>query len=171
MSSIRYTRVLIVFAGAVLIQASVWPMWGWPRFQPDWLLIALVGAVVRLPPARAIPLGLLAGWLADCCTQGPVGLGLLPMMAVAHTVSRLREQIFVEHPIVRMLLLMGVATAVWVLRTVLLWLWSWPGDLVVLWWQLVLPQVCLTGLVAPWVLKGLDRIYLQPSAAASEMLR
>lgn len=90
---IRHGIVVLVL---VVLQFAVQPLMPW-RVSPDFLVIAVLYAAVRMRPAWAAVLGFSLGLAADSLTLGGFGAGALAMSLVAFGASWLKALFFADN--------------------------------------------------------------------------
>ena len=88
-------RTLIAFSVLVLLHYSLRPLLGW-RLSPDFLLVAVVVASVRVRPGTAAVIGLLVGVVSDAIGTDPFGAAALAFSVVAFGASWLQQVVFAE---------------------------------------------------------------------------
>ncbi len=88
-------RTLLVFLVLVLLHYTLRPLLGW-RIGPDFLVIALLVAAIRMRPGSAALLGLLLGIVADSLEPHAFGAGALAMTLVGFSASWLKAVFFAD---------------------------------------------------------------------------
>ncbi len=91
-----FVRNGIVVVILVVLQFAVQPLMPW-RVSPDFLVIAVLYAAVRMRPAWAAVLGFGLGLAADTLTLGGFGAGALAMSLVAFGASWLKALFFADN--------------------------------------------------------------------------
>ncbi|MDE3054058.1 MAG: rod shape-determining protein MreD [Gemmatimonadota bacterium] len=90
-------RTAGVVAVLVVLQFAVQPLVPW-RVSPDFLVIALLYAAVRIRPGAAAVLGFALGLVTDSLTLGGFGAGALAMTVVGFGASWLKAAFFADTP-------------------------------------------------------------------------
>lgn len=89
-------RTAIVVVVLVVLQFAVQPLIPW-RVSPDFLVIALLYAAVRIRPGAAAVLGFALGLVTDSLTLGGFGAGALSMALVGFGASWLKALFFADN--------------------------------------------------------------------------
>jgi rod shape-determining protein MreD len=89
-------RLTVAFGIIVLLNYSMRPLLGW-RTPPDFLIIALLLASVRVRPGVAALIGLVMGLASDSVSPATFGSGALAMTAVGFTASWLKAVFFADN--------------------------------------------------------------------------
>jgi rod shape-determining protein MreD len=92
----RTLRALVVFAVLVALQYGVRPLFTW-RATPDFLVIALLLAAVRLRPGASALLGMVLGFAADALAPGAFGAAALAFTLVGFAASWLKAVFFADN--------------------------------------------------------------------------
>ncbi|MCE2940186.1 MAG: rod shape-determining protein MreD [Gemmatimonadota bacterium] len=92
----RTLRSFLVFALLVSLHYGVRPLLP-GRVLPDFLVIALLLAAVRLRPGASAVLGLLIGFTADALTPGAFGAAALAFTVVGFAASWLKAVFFADN--------------------------------------------------------------------------
>ena len=92
----RTLRGLIVFLVLVALHYGVRPLFDW-RAVPDFLVIALLLAAVRLRPGASAVLGLVIGFAADALAPGAFGAAALAFTVVGFSASWLKAVFFADN--------------------------------------------------------------------------
>jgi rod shape-determining protein MreD len=87
----------VIVGVLVVLQFAVQPLMPW-RVSPDFLVIALLYAAVRIRPGAAAVLGFALGLVTDSLTLGGFGAGALAMTIVGFGASRLKAAFFADTP-------------------------------------------------------------------------
>ncbi len=88
-------RTLVAFAILVVLHFTLRPLLGW-RASPDFLVIALLLAAIRVRPGNAALLGLSMGIVADSLVLQGFGAGALAMCVVGFAASWLKAVFFAD---------------------------------------------------------------------------
>ena len=88
-------RTAAVVAVLVVLQFAVQPLMPW-RVSPDFLVIAVLYAAVRVRPGWAAVLGFVIGLATDSLSLGAFGAGALAMSAVGFGASWLKAAFFAD---------------------------------------------------------------------------
>jgi rod shape-determining protein MreD len=88
-------RTAVVVAVLVVLQFAVQPLIPW-RVSPDFLVIALLYAAVRIRPGSAALLGFALGLVTDSLTLGGFGAGALALCVVGFGASWLKAAFFAD---------------------------------------------------------------------------
>lgn len=88
-------RTVIAFTVLVLLHYSLRPLLGW-RLSPDFLLVAVIVASVRVRPGAAAVIGLLVGVVSDSIGTEPFGAAALALSVVAFCSSWLQQVVFAD---------------------------------------------------------------------------
>ena len=96
-------RTLLAFVVLVLLHFTLRPLLGW-RLGPDFLLVALVVAAVRVRPGTAAVIGLLLGIVSDSIGTDPFGAAALAMAMVGFGASWLQSVVFADDLMVNFML-------------------------------------------------------------------
>ena len=91
----RTLRAAIAFTILVLLHYTLRPVLAW-RAAPDFMMLALLLASVRLRPGTAAVLGLAMGLVADSVALGALGGAALAMSVVAFAASWLKSVFFAD---------------------------------------------------------------------------
>ncbi|HUO52217.1 MAG TPA: rod shape-determining protein MreD [Gemmatimonadaceae bacterium] len=83
------------FVVLVLLQYTLRPLLGWP-LGPDFLLMAVVVASVRVRPGTAAVIGLLVGLVADSIGTDPFGASALAFTVVGFAASWVQGSVFAD---------------------------------------------------------------------------
>lgn len=92
----RTLRSFLVFALLVSLHYGVRPLLP-ARVAPDFLVIALLLAAVRLRPGASAALGLVLGFTADALTPGTFGAAALAFTVVGFAASWLKAVFFADN--------------------------------------------------------------------------
>jgi rod shape-determining protein MreD len=96
MTAARWVRTAFVVIVLVVLQFVVQPLMPW-RVSPDFLVIALLYAAVRVRPGAAAVLGFAIGLATDSLALGGFGAGALAMAVVGFGASWLKAAFFAEN--------------------------------------------------------------------------
>ena len=88
-------RTFFAFAVLVFLHYSLRPFLGW-RLSPDFLLVAVVVASVRVRPGTAAVIGLLVGLVSDAIGTDPFGAAALGFSVVGFGASWLQQVVFAD---------------------------------------------------------------------------
>ena len=91
----RTLRAVIAFVILVVLHYTLRPVLAW-RAAPDFLMLALLLASVRLRPGTAAVLGLAMGLVADSVSLGALGGAALAMSVIAFAASWLKSVFFAD---------------------------------------------------------------------------
>lgn len=91
-AALRTAAVVVVL---VVLQFAVQPLMPW-RVSPDFLVIAVLYAAVRVRPGWAAVLGFVIGLVTDSLLLGAFGAGALAMSAVGFGASWLKAAFFTD---------------------------------------------------------------------------
>jgi rod shape-determining protein MreD len=89
-------RTVILCAILIFLHYTLRPLLSW-RAAPDFLIIALLLASVRLRPGVAALFGFILGLASDSVALGSFGAGALAMTLIGYTWSRLKAVFFADH--------------------------------------------------------------------------
>jgi rod shape-determining protein MreD len=89
-------RTGILCAILIFLHYTLRPLLSW-RAAPDFLIIALLLASVRLRPGVAALFGFILGLASDSVALGSFGAGALAMTLIGYTWSRLKAVFFADH--------------------------------------------------------------------------
>ncbi|HVA58512.1 MAG TPA: rod shape-determining protein MreD [Gemmatimonadaceae bacterium] len=89
-------RTAIVVAVLLVMQFAVQPLMPW-RVSPDFLVIALLYAAVRIRPGSAAVLGFALGLVTDSLSLGGFGAGALALTIVGFGASWLKAVFFADN--------------------------------------------------------------------------
>ncbi|MDX2182752.1 MAG: rod shape-determining protein MreD [Gemmatimonadaceae bacterium] len=92
----RTLRSVLLFALLVSLHYGVRPLVTW-RVAPDFLVIALLLAAVRLRPGASAVLGLVIGFAADALAPGAFGAAALSFTVVGFAASWLKAVFFADN--------------------------------------------------------------------------
>lgn len=95
MNAARALRTVVVVAVLVVLQFIVQPLMPW-RVSPDFLVMALLYAAVRLRPGGAAVLGFGLGLATDSLALSGFGGGALAMSVVGFAASWLKAAFFAD---------------------------------------------------------------------------
>lgn len=96
MSAWGAVRIAVVVAVLVVLEFAVQPLMPW-RVSPDFLVIALLYAAVRVRPGVAALLGFALGMVTDSLTLGGFGVGALSLTVVGFGASWLKAAFFADN--------------------------------------------------------------------------
>ena len=88
-------RTAVVVVVLVVVQFVVQPLMPW-RVSPDFLVIAVLYAAVRIRPGWAAVLGFVIGLATDSLSLGAFGAGAVAMSAVGFGASWLKPAFFAD---------------------------------------------------------------------------
>ena len=91
-AALRTAAIVVVL---VVLQFAVQPLMPW-RVSPDFLVIALMYAAVRIRPGAAAVLGFALGLVTDSLTLGGFGAGALALTIVGFGASWLKAAFFAD---------------------------------------------------------------------------
>jgi rod shape-determining protein MreD len=86
---------MVAFAILIVLHYTVRPLMAW-RAAPDFMVLALLLAAVRLRPGTAAVLGFVMGLTVDSVSLGPLGGAALAMGVVGFTASWLKSVVFAD---------------------------------------------------------------------------
>ena len=89
-------RTILLCAILILLHYTLRPLLAW-RAAPDFLIIALLLASVRVRPGIAAIFGLIIGLASDSLALGAFGAGALAMTLIGFGWSRLKAVFFADH--------------------------------------------------------------------------
>ena len=89
-------RTIILCAILIFLHYTLRPLLSW-RAAPDFLIIALLLASVRVRPGVAALFGFLLGLASDSVALGSFGAGALAMTLIGFAWSRLKAVFFADH--------------------------------------------------------------------------
>lgn len=96
-------RTMLAFVVLVLLQYTLRPLLGWP-LGPDFLLLAVVVASVRVRPGTAAVIGLLVGLISDSIGTDAFGGAALALAVVGFAASWIQGVVFADDLMVNFLL-------------------------------------------------------------------
>lgn len=96
MNRAQAARAVIAFAILVLLHYTVRPFLGW-RTPPDFLIIALLLAAVRVRPGTAALIGFIMGLFADSLAVSAFGSSAFAMAAIGFAASWLKAVFFADN--------------------------------------------------------------------------
>ena len=89
-------RTLILCSILVFLHYTLRPLLAW-RASPDFLIIALLLAAVRVRPGVAAMIGFVIGLASDSLALGAFGAGALAMTLIGFSWSKLKAVFFADH--------------------------------------------------------------------------
>jgi rod shape-determining protein MreD len=89
-------RTILLCAILIFLHYTLRPLLAW-RAAPDFLIIALLLASVRVRPGMAAVLGFIFGLASDSLALGSFGAGALAMALIGFSWSRLKAVFFADH--------------------------------------------------------------------------
>jgi rod shape-determining protein MreD len=89
-------RTVLLCAILIFLHYTLRPLLAW-RAAPDFLIIALLLASVRVRPGVAAVLGFMLGLASDSLALGSFGAGALAMALIGFSWSRLKAVFFADH--------------------------------------------------------------------------
>jgi rod shape-determining protein MreD len=89
-------RTLILCSILVFLHYTLRPILAW-RASPDFLIIALLLAAVRVRPGVAAMIGFVIGLASDSLALGAFGAGALAMTLIGFSWSKLKAVFFADH--------------------------------------------------------------------------
>ena len=92
----KAARTALLFAMLIAMQFAVRPLLQW-RALPDFLVIAMLLAAVRVRPGVAAVIGFTAGLLSDALAPATFGVGAFALSVVAFTASWLKAVFFSDN--------------------------------------------------------------------------
>jgi rod shape-determining protein MreD len=89
-------RTVLLCAILIFLHYTLRPLLAW-RAAPDFLIIALLLASVRVRPGMAAVFGFILGLASDSLALGSFGAGALAMALIGFSWSRLKAVFFADH--------------------------------------------------------------------------
>jgi rod shape-determining protein MreD len=89
-------RTIVLCSILIFLHYTLRPLLNW-RAAPDFLIIALLLASVRVRPGVAALFGFVLGLASDSLALGAFGAGALAMSVIGYTWSRLKAVFFADH--------------------------------------------------------------------------
>ncbi|MCC6319399.1 MAG: rod shape-determining protein MreD [Gemmatimonadaceae bacterium] len=96
MSLQKVVRIALLFAFLLALHFSVRPLMQW-RAQPDFLVVAVMLAAVRVRPGVAAILGFVTGLLADSLSPGAFGIAAFALSVLGFAASWLKAVFFSDN--------------------------------------------------------------------------
>lgn len=152
--------ILVATIVAMAVLQMHWPSpLEFGRAKPDLLLLLVLYFAFTGGPEKAIGIGLLAGFLEDMLSAGPLGLNIFCKVLLGYTIGVVSTRLITEHPVV----MTSIAFLATICQTALLVLLSFlhrddvPVSFMLL--HVGIPMALYNSLLAPLCFYGMDRLF------------
>ena len=152
----RGVRTLLLCLFLIILHFSVTPLVAW-RVTPDFLVIAVLLAAVRLRPGVAAVTGLVVGLLGDALLPEAFGVGAFTLTVLGFTASWLKAVFFSDNVMLHAVFFFGGKWAHDIVSVVLRQQVGW-GDgaaQLLLWSPLAAAVTAVAGLVLLVLFRGI----------------
>lgn len=150
--------LLFLTLGGPLVQSSVMPMLGFAGVAPDIPLVVAVMVALRRGPEAGCLTGFFAGLLQDVTGPGLVGIQALTKALTGFVAGFARVRFTVGDPLVQIPGLVLLTVVEGLLRFAVMRLFHFPGELLEVILQVILPQALFNGALGALALFGLAAV-------------
>jgi len=151
-------QILLLLAIAFLLQGFVSGLLGDTIAPPDFIYIAVLLLTSRASPFVGLPLVFITGIIQDLLSAGTPGLHATGLLFAAYTYYRLSRLVHWSEPAGQIVILVGSFLAKWLGYMVIAYWLKMGGFNPLTLWSVILPEMVLTLLLAPWIVQAYRRV-------------
>lgn len=153
-------RIILIISLAFLLQGFVSGLLGDNFAPPDLIYLATLLLVASISPYVGLPLAFALGLLQDLLSAGYPGLHAVGLLFAAYAYYRLSQLVHWNELAGQAVILGGSFVAKWAgILLVAFWLRLGNFNPLTL-WSVILPEMLLTLLIAPFVIQLYQRLFV-----------